>query len=176
MRGRLRFGSESSAKVRNFAARRSISTNPVRRKASDRSQSWQGRVTFAISILAFAISAATFYVAVIYEREDAIIRVIEHDEREKTPKAGDDYSLYRFSVANNGTKPLALTHAAVALWMPQQGDNAAHWSPVYINELGSPFDKYVFTPLLLKPGDIAIVTAVNNDAPSHMFLIRETRQ
>lgn len=134
----------------------------------------ESRVSFAISIMAFVISATTFYYSTLYARQDVVVRLTEHDERIKNPlKPEETYSLFTFTVANVGTKPIALTHAAIGLWIPdrrqKEGFTIGSWDPVYLAESGPPLDQYAAKALLLMPGEIKIITTANDIAPSTMF-------
>lgn len=149
-------------------------SNPEATIAPTNSSTLVSRISFAISIMAFAISAATFYYSTFYTRQDVIVRLTEHDERNQNPQQPQaTYSLFTFTVANMGTKPVALTHAAIGLWIPdprqKAGFTLGQWSPVYLAQSPPPFDQYAVKPLLLMPGDIRIITTANDVAPSAMF-------
>ena len=132
------------------------------------------RVSFAISVMAFVISAATFYFSTLYIRQDVVVRLTEHDVRSLGPKQPQaTYSLFTFTVANLGTKPVALTHAAVGLWIPEprqtNGFTVGQWSAVYLAQSPPPLDQFAVKPVLLMPGDIKIITTANDVAPDAMF-------
>jgi len=134
----------------------------------------EARVSFDISITAVLISAATFYYTTFYYRQDVIVRLTEHDERSVNPRHPEaTFSLYTFTVANVGTRPVALTHAAIGLWIPdprqKSGFSVGEWSPVYLAQSSPPLDQYAVKPFLLMPGEIKIVSAANDVAPTTMF-------
>jgi hypothetical protein len=133
----------------------------------------ESRVSFTISFVAFLISVTTFYFSTFYVRQDVVVRLTEHDTRMYSQQSQDLYSLFTFTVSNVGTKPVALTHVAAGLWIPdirqKGGFTVGEWSPVYLGESLPPVSEYVVKPTLLMPGEIKIIVTANDLAPFSMF-------